>query len=94
MKVKGQIKIDTGAVDALKNGKSLLPAGVTEVFGSFSRGDPVEIIVENGEGFGKGLINYDNIEVSAIIGKQSSEVTDILGYSGRVSVVHRDNMVL
>ena len=94
MKVKGQIKIDTGAVDALKNGKSLLPAGVTEVFGSFSRGDPVEIIVKNGESFGKGLINYDNIEVSAIIGKQSSEVIDVLGYSGRVSVVHRDNMVL
>ena len=35
-----------------------------------------------------------NIEVSAIIGKQSSEVIDVLGYSGRVSVVHRDNMVL
>jgi glutamate 5-kinase len=94
MKIKGSIRIDLGAVDALKNGKSLLPAGVTEVLGSFSRGDPVEIIDGNGESFGKGLINYDNIEVSAIFGKQSYEVKEILGYSGRVSVVHRDNMVI
>ena len=74
-------------------GRGTVATGRIET-GIANTGDPVEIIVENGEGFGKGLINYDNIEVSAIIGKQSSEVTDILGYSGRVSVVHRDNMVL
>ena len=93
MKAKGQIKVDFGAIEALKTGKSLLPAGVIDVIGSFSRGDPIDIIIENGENFGKGLINYNQLEIKKIMGKQSTQVKDILGYSGRVSVVHRDNLV-
>ena len=94
MKVKGKIKIDGGAITALKMGKSLLSAGVTEVFGAFSRGDPIEIIDENYNCYAKGLVNYDNSEINLIMGKRSSEAAEILGYVGRASVIHRDNMVM
>jgi len=93
MKVKGKIRIDSGAIVALKNGKSLLSAGVLEVFGVFSRGDPIEIIDENHKSFAKGLVNYDNSEINLIMGKRSSEASEILGYVGRTSIIHRDNMV-
>jgi glutamate 5-kinase len=36
--------IDEGAEKALKNGKSLLPIGVTAVEGNFNRGDAIYII--------------------------------------------------
>ena len=94
MKVKGKIKIDSGAIVALNMGKSLLSAGVMEVLGTFSRGDPIEIIDENHNSFAKGLVNYDNSEINLILGKRSFEAAEILGYVGRTSVIHRDNMVM
>ena len=94
MKVKGKIKIDSGAIVALNMGKSLLSAGVMEVLGTFSRGDPIEIIDENHNSFAKGLVNYDNSEINLILGKRSFEAAKILGYVGRTSVIHRDNMVM
>ena len=41
MKPKGEVTVDAGAVTALAQGKSLLPAGVRAVGGSFGRGAPV-----------------------------------------------------
>ncbi len=94
MKTKGKIKIDNGAIAALKQGKSLLSAGVIEVLGTFSRGDPIEIIDVNNNSIAKGLVNYDNVETDLIMGKRSSEAVKILGYAGRNSVIHRDNLVV
>ena len=79
---------------ALASGKSLLPAGVTRVEGSFERGDAV--VIRNGEGseIGRGLTAYDHEEANAIIGRKSGEIEDILGYFGRAELIHRDDMVL
>ena len=41
MKPRGRVTVDAGAGEALKRGKSLLPAGVTHINGSFGRGDLV-----------------------------------------------------
>ena len=38
---RGTLHIDAGAVEALRRGKSLLPAGVTRIEGVFARGDAV-----------------------------------------------------
>ena len=65
-----------------------------EVSGTFLRGDPIEIIDENNNSFAKGLVNYDNSEINLIMGKRSFEAAEILGYVGRTSVIHRDNMVM
>src|SRR5207247_7397239 len=53
---KGVLTIDAGAVAALRSGKSLLPAGVIQVDGSFARGDAVVIRGPDGAEVGRGLV--------------------------------------
>jgi glutamate 5-kinase len=91
---KGALVVDKGAAQALALGKSLLPAGVTRVEGSFERGDAVAIRNCEGVELGRGLSAYDHEEAKAIIGRKSSEIAEILGYLGRPELVHRDDMVL
>jgi len=91
---KGAVVLDNGAVQALASGKSLLPAGVTKVEGSFERGDAVVIRTGDGSEIGRGLAAYDHEEAKAIIGCKSSEIADILGYLGRPELIHRDDMTL
>ncbi|MCA3444693.1 MAG: glutamate 5-kinase [Rhodobacter sp.] len=94
MKPRGGVQVDAGAVAALRAGKSLLPAGVSGVTGSFGRGDPVAILGPSGEGLGKGLVRYTAAETKAIAGHRSGEIEAILGYAGRAALIHRDDMVL
>jgi glutamate 5-kinase len=94
MKPKGILVVDAGAAKALCSGKSLLPAGVVGGQGVFLRGDVVSITDKMGSELAKGLVNYDATEVNAISGRQTSEIKDVLGYPGRASLVHRDNMVM
>jgi glutamate 5-kinase len=94
MKPRGELRLDAGAVTALRAGKSLLPAGVKVVAGSFGRGDPVAILSPEGVVLGKGLVRYTAVEAKAIAGHRSSEIEAILGYPGRAALVHRDDMVV
>jgi len=82
------------ALEALRAGKSLLPAGVTKVDGTFGKGDAV--VIRNGEGveLGRGLAAYDHEEARLIVGRNSRELAGILGYGGRPELIHRDDMVL
>lgn len=90
----GSLSIDAGAENALRSGKSLLPAGVRVVKGAFSRGDTVAILNGAGREIGRGLAGYDADEARLIAGRKSSEIPDILGYAGRAAMVHRDDMVM
>ena len=94
MKPKGEIIVDSGAARALRNGKSLLPAGVTGVSGAFGRGDPVAILDSENRKLGQGLSRYTSPEAQAIFGRQTSEIEAILGYPGRAALIHRDDMAL
>jgi glutamate 5-kinase len=94
MKTRGELRLDAGAVQALGQGKSLLPAGVVSVSGSFGRGDPVAILGPSGETLGKGLVRYTAVETRAIAGHRSGEIEAILGYMGRAALIHRDDMVV
>jgi glutamate 5-kinase len=94
MKPKGELVLDAGAVSALKAGKSLLPAGVTRVGGSFGRGEPVAILAPDGTVLGKGLVRYTSAEAKAIAGHRSGDIAAILGYQGRAALIHRDDMVI
>src|SRR5665811_2103765 len=62
---RGALVIDAGAVKALRSGKSLLPAGVIKVEGSFGRGDSVLVRGPDGAEIGRGLIAYDVDEAEA-----------------------------
>lgn len=94
MKPMGQVRIDAGAVGALGRGKSLLPAGVTEVIGTFRRGDTVTIIDPTGRELGQGITSYPADEAKALIGHKSNEIEQILGYPGRAALIHRDDMAI
>lgn len=92
MKSKGRLTVDAGAVAALLRGKSLLPAGVTGVSGSFSRGDPVEIAGPDGVVVARALAGYDGREAALIKGHRSDRIAELLGHQGRAEIVHRDDM--
>ena len=94
LETSGSITIDSGALKALNSGKSLLPAGVIKVEGNFSRGDTIAILDESGIIVARGLIGYDSTDAKLILGKRSDEMLSILGYEGRATMVHRDNMAL
>ena len=91
---KGILTIDAGAVAALRRGKSLLPAGVIRVDGQFSRGDAVVIRGPDTAEIGRGLVAYDAEDAAKIKGHSSADILGILGFSGRIEMVHRDDMVL
>jgi glutamate 5-kinase len=90
----GSVHIDAGAVRALASGKSLLPAGVTRVDGTFDRGDAVVIRGPEGQEIGRGLIAYAIADARLIVGKKSGEIEAILGHAGRTELIHRDDMAL
>jgi len=83
LKPKGSLTIDAGATTALSNGKSLLPAGVTEVTGRFGRGDVVQILDATSRKLGQGLSRYTASEATSIKGRKSTQIEAILGYPGR-----------
>lgn len=94
VKPAGSITIDAGAAAALAAGKSLLPAGVTDVEGGFDRGDAVLIRGPDGAVMGRGLIAYSVADARRIIGHKSREIEALLGYRGRDEMIHRDDLVL
>ena len=91
---KGAVHVDAGAERALLSGKSLLPAGVTRVEGTFDRGDAVIIRAADGRELGRGLAAYTVADALRIAGKRSAEIAPILGYSGGDTLIHRDDMAL
>ncbi len=90
----GTLVVDAGAARALKRGSSLLPAGVREVEGDFTRGDPVSVRDEAGQELARGLCAYDADAARMIAGHRSEELEEILGWRGRDELIHRDDMVL
>jgi glutamate 5-kinase len=91
---KGVLTIDAGAVAALHGGKSLLPAGVIRIDGTFSRGDAVVIRGPDGSEIGRGLVAYDADDADKIKGRSSADILSILGFGGRTEMVHRDHLVV
>ena len=90
---KGQVIVDKGAEEAIKKGKSLLPAGVVKVEGAFKRGDVVSIVNEEGLIIGKGKVNFSSEELNKIKGLKTKDVRELLKTS-KDEVIHRDNMVI
>jgi len=90
----GHLVVDDGAAAALTRGKSLLPAGVKRVEGSFSRGDTVSVVTVRGREIARGLVTYDAGDASSIAGLKSVEIEKVLGFRGRDELIHRDDMVL
>ncbi|UTA47347.1 glutamate 5-kinase [Simiduia sp. 21SJ11W-1] len=91
----GELILDDGAVESLReHGSSLLSVGVTDVFGSFNRGDMVLCLDREGNEVARGLANYCALDARRIAGQSSESIEEILGYMDEVELIHRDNLVL
>ena len=91
---KGTLTIDAGSVAALHQGKSLIPAGVIRVDGSFARGDAVIVRGPDTHEVGRGLVAYDADDAEKIKGRSSSDAAQILGIGGLAEMIHRDDLVV
>lgn len=94
LETAGTLIVDEGAARALQKGKSLLPAGVTQISGDFQRGDAVTISTPEGKVLARGMVGYSASESTRIMGVQSDAIEAILGYPPRPALVHRDDMAL
>jgi glutamate 5-kinase len=94
LRPNGSIRIDDGALQALRSGKSLLPAGVVAVSGRFSRGDTVSVLDKDGNEIARGMIAYGDRDAARIVGKRSADIEALLGFRGRAEMIHRDDLVL
>jgi glutamate 5-kinase len=90
---RGWVVIDDGAINAIRNGKSLLPAGVRRVGGHFEKGDHILVKDLNNEECARGLSSFSSIEIEKIKGSHSSKIKNILGYSSREEIIHKDDLV-
>jgi glutamate 5-kinase len=95
LQVGGKLTLDDGAVNALrKEGKSLLPIGVTTISGDFERGEVVTCLDAQGHEIARGLVNYSAQETQQILRRSSTEIESVLGYVDEPELIHRDNLVL
>jgi len=95
LSVRGSIVVDAGAARVLREDRrSLLPAGVKDVQGSFQRGEAVAIVDPDGERVACGMANYASEEILRIRGVRSDRIEEVLGHHYGGEVVHRDNLVV
>jgi len=90
---KGELIIDDGAIKALKQGKSLLAAGIKKVHGKFNKGDHIKILNKNMIEYARGLSSFSSEEIIKIKGQHSNKIQELLGYIAKSEVVHKDDMV-
>lgn len=91
----GSVILDSGAVEAIAVRRlSLLPAGITQVTGTFLAGDPVDICGPDEVPFARGIVTYDSAEIPEIIGRNTKELASERGASYEREVIHRDDLVL
>lgn len=90
----GEVTVDDGALKALMEGKSLLPAGVTHITGDFNQGDAVCVKDSEGNEIGIGIATYSAQDAHLIMGKRSLQIKAILGFAGRPELIHRDDLVI
>jgi glutamate 5-kinase len=95
LQLRGAVVVDPGAVVKVRDeGKSLLPVGMVQVEGDFSRGDVIAVRDEAGTEIARGLANYSNSEARLLCRKPSADIEKLLGYAAEPEMLHRDNLVL
>lgn len=87
-RAQGTIRVDDGAMSAMRAHNSLLPRGVTAVEGRFERGAVVSINDE-----AKAITNLSSLELDEVRGRRSDELVGRSG-SGSSKVVARPDDIV
>jgi len=85
----GLINIDDGAMEAVKNRKSLLPSGIISVKGSFEAG---AVVMLNDKA--KAVTSFSSAELKTLAGKHSTEIKKLLGPGRRDVVATPEDIVM
>jgi glutamate 5-kinase len=92
---RGRLVVDAGARTAVQHqGRSLLPIGVVQVAGTFTKGDVVALCDTAGSEFARGLTNYAAADAARILGLRTEQIGEVLGAVPYEEIVHRDNLVV
>jgi glutamate 5-kinase len=92
---RGKLVVDAGARTAVeRDGRSLLPIGVVDVVGGFSKGDVVALCDPEGVEFARGLTNYSSTDAAKILGLRTEQIGEVLGALPYEEIIHRDNLVV
>ncbi len=95
LQMRGAVTVDEGAARRLReDGKSLLPIGMVNVEGEFSRGDVIAVRDPAGDEIARGLANYASAEARLLCRKPSSEIEKLLGYVAEPEMIDRTNLVV
>ncbi len=95
VKPRGRLKLDAGARKALTTGgRSLLAIGITDVEGSFGRGDVVSLLGEDGQEFARGLTNYDSLTTTRLKGQRLADLPSDPANLPYDEIIHRDNLLV
>ncbi|MGE4274498.1 MAG: glutamate 5-kinase [Candidatus Methanomethylophilaceae archaeon] len=89
----GAIEVDEGAKAALLRHMGLLPKGILSVNGPFEPGDVVDI-VQGGEVFAKGIVEYDSRDLTKVKGLHSNDIEKTIGYCRHGNVIRGENLAL
>jgi glutamate 5-kinase len=90
---QGTVYVDHGAeIALLTGGRSLLPAGITEINGEFHPGDVIEVRNPEQRIIGRGVVNYASWQLKAVSGLSSEEVQKRVDVQ-RIEVIHRDEWI-
>ena len=95
-RIAGSITVDAGCERAMREGASVLAAGITAVEGEFSVGASARVLNDEGREIARGSVNYDSDTMRKIIGKKTEEFAAVLGNADDFpdTVIHRDNLVM
>ncbi len=92
---KGRLTLDPGAHVAVRDrGRSLLPIGVVQVQGDFSKGAVVSLCDPSGAEFARGLTNYSSTDSRRVLGLRTEQIAELFGVLPYEEIVHRDNLVV
>jgi glutamate 5-kinase len=92
---KGRLVIDPGAHVAVRDkGRSLLPIGIVQVHGDFSKGAVVSLCDPSGTEFARGLTNYSSTDSRRVLGLRTEQIAELFGVLPYEEIVHRDNLVV
>ncbi len=94
-KAQGAVIVDEGARKAIETkGRSLLPAGIRDVDGTFPIGAVVNVRMPDGAVIARGLTVYASEDIRKIMGHKTSEIASLLGAKDYDEVIHRDHMLV
>ena len=91
--IQGSVEISPETVTSLQSVRSILPADIIDVVGTFGRGDIISITSGKNE-FARGIVAFNHHEVQALIQNRKPDIFSVLGYNTRPDIVHKNDLAI